>query len=154
MHTDIHSARGIRIHDPGLRAGEDNSCPRPRGHLDRPNGVYMDEKNCEGCCNWKPWHLGKTETLRDINHSRRECRNVHMRGTRSSVQTAITSFWLPCLVRRPETNTIHAGGEMGLCPSSCVCGNQLVIWWIKMLLKNEAVGGMRIGKGKRCCSKI
>jgi hypothetical protein len=26
---------GIRIHDPSVRAGEDSSCLRPRGHCDR-----------------------------------------------------------------------------------------------------------------------
>jgi hypothetical protein len=34
--TDIHASRGIRIHDPSVRADEDSSCPRPRGHCDRP----------------------------------------------------------------------------------------------------------------------
>jgi hypothetical protein len=31
-HTDIHVLRGIRTHDPSVRAREDSSCPRPRGH--------------------------------------------------------------------------------------------------------------------------
>jgi hypothetical protein len=32
---DIHASNGIRIHDPFVRAGEDGSCLRPRGHCDR-----------------------------------------------------------------------------------------------------------------------
>jgi hypothetical protein len=34
MHTDIHASSGIRTHDPSVRAGEDGSCLRPRGHYD------------------------------------------------------------------------------------------------------------------------
>jgi hypothetical protein len=34
-HTDIHASRGIRTHDPSIRAGEDSSCLRPGGHCDR-----------------------------------------------------------------------------------------------------------------------
>jgi hypothetical protein len=33
--TDIHTSSGIRTHDPSVRAGEDISCLRPRGHCDR-----------------------------------------------------------------------------------------------------------------------
>jgi hypothetical protein len=33
--TDIHALSGIRTHDPSVRAGEDSSCLRPRGHCDR-----------------------------------------------------------------------------------------------------------------------
>jgi hypothetical protein len=33
--TDIHASSGIRNHDPSVRAGEDNSYLRPRGHCDR-----------------------------------------------------------------------------------------------------------------------
>jgi hypothetical protein len=36
-HTDIHASSGIRTHDPNIWAGEDNSCPRPGSHCDRPN---------------------------------------------------------------------------------------------------------------------
>jgi hypothetical protein len=39
MHTDIHTSSGIRTHDPSVRAGEDGSCLKPRGHCDRR--VYM-----------------------------------------------------------------------------------------------------------------
>jgi hypothetical protein len=35
VHTDIHALSGIRNHDPGVRASEDSSCLRPRGHCDR-----------------------------------------------------------------------------------------------------------------------
>jgi hypothetical protein len=34
-HTDIHASNGIRTHDPSVRASEDNSWLRPRGHCDR-----------------------------------------------------------------------------------------------------------------------
>jgi hypothetical protein len=33
--TDIHASTGIRTHDPSVRAGEDGSCLRLRGHCDR-----------------------------------------------------------------------------------------------------------------------
>jgi hypothetical protein len=29
-YRDIHASSGIRTHDPSIRAGEGNSCPRPR----------------------------------------------------------------------------------------------------------------------------
>jgi hypothetical protein len=35
-HTDIYALRGIRTHDPSVRAKEGSSCLRPRGHFDRP----------------------------------------------------------------------------------------------------------------------
>jgi hypothetical protein len=35
-HTDIHALSGIRTYDPSVRASEDSSCLRPRGHYDRP----------------------------------------------------------------------------------------------------------------------
>jgi hypothetical protein len=34
-HTDIHALSGIRTHDPSVRADEDGSCLRPRGHCAR-----------------------------------------------------------------------------------------------------------------------
>jgi hypothetical protein len=34
--TDIHDLSGIRTHDPSVRASEDSSCLRSRGHCDRP----------------------------------------------------------------------------------------------------------------------
>jgi hypothetical protein len=37
-HTDILASSGIRTHDPSVRASEDGSCLRPRGHCARqPN---------------------------------------------------------------------------------------------------------------------
>jgi hypothetical protein len=33
--TNIHALSGIRAHDPSVRASEDSSCLRPRGHRDR-----------------------------------------------------------------------------------------------------------------------
>jgi hypothetical protein len=35
QNTDIHALSGIRTHDPSVRAGEDISCHRPRGHSER-----------------------------------------------------------------------------------------------------------------------
>jgi hypothetical protein len=32
--TDIHASSEIRTHDPSVRASEDSSCLRPRGHCD------------------------------------------------------------------------------------------------------------------------
>jgi hypothetical protein len=34
-HADIHALNGIRNHDPSVRANEDSSCLRLRGHRDR-----------------------------------------------------------------------------------------------------------------------
>jgi hypothetical protein len=34
-HTNIHALSGTRTHDPNIRAGEDISCLRPRGHCGR-----------------------------------------------------------------------------------------------------------------------
>jgi hypothetical protein len=34
-HTDIHALSRIRTHDPSVRASEDSSCLRSRGHCDR-----------------------------------------------------------------------------------------------------------------------
>jgi hypothetical protein len=34
--SDIQALSGIRTHDPSVRASEDTSCLRPRGHCDRP----------------------------------------------------------------------------------------------------------------------
>jgi hypothetical protein len=34
-HRDIHVLSRIRTHDPSVRASEDSSCLRPRGHCDR-----------------------------------------------------------------------------------------------------------------------
>jgi hypothetical protein len=39
--TDIHASRGIRTHYPSVRAGEDGSCLRPRGHCDK-RLMYID----------------------------------------------------------------------------------------------------------------
>jgi hypothetical protein len=33
-HTDIHALSGFRTHEPSVRASEDSSCLRPRGHCD------------------------------------------------------------------------------------------------------------------------
>jgi hypothetical protein len=40
-HTDIHASSGIRTHDPSIRAVEDGSCLRPRGHCDRLSFVLQ-----------------------------------------------------------------------------------------------------------------
>jgi hypothetical protein len=39
-HTDIHAVSGIRTHDPSVRASEDSSCLRPRGHCDQQPRYY------------------------------------------------------------------------------------------------------------------
>jgi hypothetical protein len=35
INANIRASSGIRTHDPSVQAGEDISCPRPRGHCDR-----------------------------------------------------------------------------------------------------------------------
>jgi hypothetical protein len=40
-HTDIHSLSAIRIHDQTVRASEDTSCLRPRGHCNRPETIIL-----------------------------------------------------------------------------------------------------------------
>jgi hypothetical protein len=35
INADIHALNGIGTHDPNVRASEDSSCLRPRGHCDR-----------------------------------------------------------------------------------------------------------------------
>jgi hypothetical protein len=39
--TNIHALSVIRTLDPSFRAGEDNSCLRPRGHCDRLDCTYQ-----------------------------------------------------------------------------------------------------------------
>jgi hypothetical protein len=46
LHTDIHAFSGIRTHDPSVRASEDSSCLRPRGHCDRLWSSSRVLKNC------------------------------------------------------------------------------------------------------------
>jgi hypothetical protein len=41
MHTNIHALSGMRTHDPSVRASEDISCFRPRGHCDRQTKIRM-----------------------------------------------------------------------------------------------------------------
>jgi hypothetical protein len=41
---DIHAFSGILTYDPSVRATEDSSCLRPRGHCDR-HEVYMKRSN-------------------------------------------------------------------------------------------------------------
>jgi hypothetical protein len=36
INANIHALSGIRTHDPSVRASENISCLRPRGHCDRP----------------------------------------------------------------------------------------------------------------------
>jgi hypothetical protein len=42
--TDIHALGGIRTYDPSVRASEDNSCLRPRGHCDRQINYVEKQK--------------------------------------------------------------------------------------------------------------
>jgi hypothetical protein len=39
-HTDIHALSGIRSHDASVRATEDSSRIRPRGHCDRQSYLW------------------------------------------------------------------------------------------------------------------
>jgi hypothetical protein len=41
--TDIHALSGILTHDPSVRASEDSSCLRPRGHCDRQEACIAYE---------------------------------------------------------------------------------------------------------------
>jgi hypothetical protein len=62
--TDIHASSGIRTHDPSVRAGEDSSCLRPRGHCDRHNISYwmLNKVYCsQNYCFW---------TLSDVAYSK------------------------------------------------------------------------------------
>jgi hypothetical protein len=40
--TRIHASSGIRIHDPCVRAVEDSTCLRQRGHWDRLMAPWVD----------------------------------------------------------------------------------------------------------------
>jgi hypothetical protein len=44
-HTDIHASSGIQTHDASVRANEDSSCPRPRGHCD-PLPIWVLQHGC------------------------------------------------------------------------------------------------------------
>jgi hypothetical protein len=44
IYADIHALNGIRTHDPRVRAGEDISYLRPRGHCDRQSLYYTTVK--------------------------------------------------------------------------------------------------------------
>jgi hypothetical protein len=41
MQTNIHALSRIRIHNPGVSAGEDSSCLTLRGHCDRPKQLHV-----------------------------------------------------------------------------------------------------------------
>jgi hypothetical protein len=42
IHTqNIHALCEIRTHDPGFRASEEITCPRPSGHRDRPQNTLL-----------------------------------------------------------------------------------------------------------------
>jgi hypothetical protein len=41
---DIHASSVFRAHDPSVRADEDSSYPRPRGHWDRRRFLYVQIK--------------------------------------------------------------------------------------------------------------
>jgi hypothetical protein len=43
--TNIRDLSGIRTHDPSVRANEDSTCLRPRGHRDRPSPEYWKRNN-------------------------------------------------------------------------------------------------------------
>jgi DNA-binding sugar fermentation-stimulating protein len=48
MQKNIHASSGIRTHDPYVRAGEDSSCFRPRGHCDRRYSQWYTDNNVNG----------------------------------------------------------------------------------------------------------
>jgi hypothetical protein len=39
-HTDINALSAIQNHEPSVQAGEDRSCPRPRGHCDQLSHLH------------------------------------------------------------------------------------------------------------------
>jgi hypothetical protein len=43
--TNIHASSGIRTHNPSVRAGENSSCLRQRGHCYRPLALYASLTN-------------------------------------------------------------------------------------------------------------
>jgi hypothetical protein len=43
-HTDMHALSGISTHDPSVRASEDSSCLRSRGHRDRQSATTSKPK--------------------------------------------------------------------------------------------------------------
>jgi hypothetical protein len=43
-HRDCHALIGIRTHDPSIRASEDSSCLRPRGHYGRRRILFINTK--------------------------------------------------------------------------------------------------------------
>jgi hypothetical protein len=46
-YTDIRALSGIRTHDSNVRATEDSSQHRPRGHRDQQNIAFKNAKFCE-----------------------------------------------------------------------------------------------------------
>jgi hypothetical protein len=44
---DIHALSSIRTHDPSVRASEDSSCLRPRGHCDRRSTLLQSLNNAQ-----------------------------------------------------------------------------------------------------------
>jgi hypothetical protein len=64
-YTDIRASSGIRTHDPSVRANEDSSRLRPRGHCDRLFDLhtYLNFK-------WKRCHITRAiSTALDTNKS-------------------------------------------------------------------------------------
>jgi hypothetical protein len=51
--TDIHALSEVRSHDPSVRASEDSSCLRPRGHCGRHYSVLLHIKTGEDTFNFK-----------------------------------------------------------------------------------------------------
>jgi hypothetical protein len=51
MHSDIPALTGIGTHELSVRAGEDSSCLRPRGHCGRPShpqGYHLSLTTLDG----------------------------------------------------------------------------------------------------------
>jgi hypothetical protein len=71
-HTDIHALMGIRTHDPSVRASEDSTCLRPRGHWDRQSGVQT---------------LPKEASCHRAKFGRDRCKSVEMYKEQTNKQT-------------------------------------------------------------------
>jgi hypothetical protein len=53
--THMHAPTGIRTRDPIVRAAEDSTCLRPRGHWDRRSGTVLVENNDQNFRRWSTY---------------------------------------------------------------------------------------------------
>jgi hypothetical protein len=92
--TDIHASSRIRNHDPSVRAIEDGSCLRPRGHCDRhTRGLLFWEFCCSLLHALKDYGKNERENPRLINLGRRWRRVTSL--TLRSVYPDIPPVWTP-----------------------------------------------------------